>query len=318
VELTINHGLWGLIHPMRNLLRPQYFKVYLELLRFRKEAFHDLSHAKIPDDLSIQAYLASYDPFFCENFIEPISTAVWSLSPAEFWKQPAKNFIQFLMHHQYLIGKQGPRWFAFKDSSRSYLDAFRASFKGEILLNARVERLERFSNSVKIHARGQEFLFDHVIVATHPDQALKILADPTLEEKEQLGKWRYYKNRVVLHTDQSVLPANRKLWCTWNVEFGHGSSVITYYLNPIHKLKSKSDFFVSLNPGDRIDPGKILNVREFAHPIFDASSYESQKHLAKLNGIKRTYYCGAYQGLGFHEDGLRSAMNVCDALNKCL
>ena len=305
----------------RNLFRPAFYRMLSDALRFRREA----SELIDTDDynITLQAYLEkkNYSDFFIENFIIPMGEAIWSADPVQFRDFPARYLIEFFNNHGVLnIGDQ-PQWLVIKGGSRQYIQPLTQPFHEGIRLNAAVSSVKRYEDHVSITAKGETESFDQVVVAVHSDQALQMLADPTVMEQDVLGVIPYQENLAVLHRDASLLPPRKIAWASWNYHIPKdekGRVALTYYMNRLQTLNAPEEFCVTLNMPDAIHPQKIIASLIYHHPVYDPKSLKARRSQDELNGQNRTYYCGAYWGYGFHEDGVNSALAVCKHFGKHL
>jgi predicted NAD/FAD-binding protein len=305
----------------RNLLRPGFWRMVREIFAFRG---HLPQTAELPVTVTLGDYLRGegYSPMFREYFIIPMGAAIWSADPRRFEEMPACMFARFFANHGFLNVRDQPQWLVVQGGSREYAKVLAAPFRDRIRLNCPVQSIRRMPDSVEVEAAdGRPERFDHVIIATHSDQALGLLADPTEKEREILGAIPYQENQVVLHTDQSVLPRRRKVWASWNYriprETRDGVSM-TYDMNILQGLDADPEFCVTLNPTERINPEKVLRRMAYSHPVYNPQALAAQRRHAEISGVHRTHYCGAYWANGFHEDGVNSALTVCGYFGKGL
>ena len=307
------HDVNGLFAQRRNALRPSFWRMLLGIRRFRREA-----PALLTADyaLSLRDYLTTmrYPTEFVEQFLIPMGAAIWSTSPDRFGEFPARHFAQFFENHGTLHARNQPQWYVVSGGSQQYVRALIQPLRGRIRLNSPVQRIVRDRDGVDIQARdGSWERFDHVILATHSDQALRVLASPTERETSVLSAIPYTSNTAVLHTDTRLLPRRRTAWASWNycdVSEADGVAV-TYDMNRLQGLRARDVFCVTLNHESAIAPEKVLRKIQYAHPLFTAKGFEAQRRHAEISGQNRTHYCGAYWGNGFHEDGVVSALRVC-------
>jgi uncharacterized protein len=305
----------------KNLLRPSFYRMLSDALRFRREA----SELIETDDYSVtlQAYLDKkrYSAAFIDNFIIPMGGAIWSADPFQFRQFPARYLVEFFNNHGVLnIGDQ-PQWLVIKGGSRQYIQPLTQPFSERIHLNTPVQSIKRFEDHVSITAKGETASFDQVVLAVHSDQALKMLADPTEMEQDVLGVIPYQENLAVLHRDASLLPPKRIAWASWNYHIPKnekGRVALTYYMNRLQTLNAPEEFCVTLNMPESIHPQKTIESLIYHHPVYDPNSLKARRRQDELNGQNRTYYCGAYWGYGFHEDGVNSALAVCEHFGKHL
>ncbi|MCG8435558.1 MAG: FAD-dependent oxidoreductase [Gammaproteobacteria bacterium] len=304
----------------RNLLRPRFYRMIKDILRFYREAPALL--CEHDDNLTLESYLREnrYSDVFMEDHIYPMACALWSAGPEIIMQFPARYFAAFMHNHKMLQVSDRPVWRTITGGSAAYVTALTRRFEKHIRVSTPVRRIKRNLSGVTIYTDNNEpESFDKVIIACHSDQALRILSDPGKAEREILGNIQYQKNDMVLHTDSSVMPKQKKAWASWNAAVSSQpgrACTVTYYMNLLQSLTCRQNFFVSLNMGGAIAPEHILRRRVYYHPVYTAESLRAQKRHAEINGVNSTYYCGAYWGWGFHEDGARSAVNVVKAINQ--
>jgi uncharacterized protein len=303
-----------------NLLRPQFYRFIREILRFNREA-PALLAADIPNktdisDIPLGEYLSqnAYSRFFIDNYLIPMGAAIWSTDPVRMLAFPARFFVQFFHNHGMLSVDKRPEWRVIKGGSDSYVAKLTAPFKDRIRLNTPVERVSRSeASSVIVKAFNAEpEHYDYVFFACHSDQALRLLRDATAEETRVLGAIGYQRNEVVLHTDTTMLPTQKRAWAAWNyhVPAQAGRTVkLTYNMNILQSLRSKHTFCVTLNRSDEIAPQHIIKRLSYDHPIYTPQAIAAQARQADIN-IQRTFFCGAYWRNGFHEDGVWSAIQA--------
>ncbi len=232
------------------------------------------------------------------------------------WKYPARAFVQFMYNHGHLKGFHGKRWMAFSASSRQYLQAFAESFKGEVRLGAPVLRVSQEEQGMRVRfTDGSTEYFDEVVMATHADQTYAMLERPTSMQERLLGPWRYSHAPATLHTHAEMVGGKRAHWGCWNVSPGADgdSYVMSYWLNHIHGIQARKNYFLTLNAGD-VPADQVLARFNYSHPIFDQAAYERQKAMPLLNYQGRLFFCGSYFGHGFHEDAVSSSLKAVGAL----
>ena len=306
----------------KNLLRPAFYRMLVDALRFRREAKTLLESGD--DETPLAAYLSSrrYSTDFIDRFLIPMGAAIWSARPDTFRNFPARYFAEFFENHGFLNITNQPQWRVIKGGSRNYIGPITRAFAHRIRLNSPVVAVSRSPHKVSVKtADGQIDDYDHVVIAAHADQALAMLADPSSSERMILGAIGYQENQVVLHTDTSVLPDQRAAWASWNYLTPKGPSkrvILTYNMNMLQGLDAPETFCVSLNIGDRIDPSKLIRQFVYHHPIYSPDGLAARRRHAEISGVNRTSYCGAYWGYGFHEDGVNSALAVCRQFGKKL
>jgi predicted NAD/FAD-binding protein len=255
-----------------------------------------------------------------------MGAAIWSASHETMWEFPARYLVQFFKNHGMLSVDERPTWRVIKGGSQRYAEQLVAPFRDRIHVNSPVESISRYPDFVEVRTRfqGQDyraFRFDHVILATHSNQALSMLADPSPTEKDVLGAIPYQENEAVLHIDASLLPGRKLAWAAWNYHLLPNQperAVVTYHMNRLQRLTAPHEFCVTLNHTEAIDPAKILKSITYHHPVYSPESVAAQKRHGDISGINRTSYCGAYWGFGFHEDGVKSALAACKPFGKDL
>ncbi len=304
----------------RNLLRPSFHRMLRDILRFQREA--PALERVAGDDVSVAEYTSreGYSREFLEHYLTPLGSALWSSPPGVFQTFPIRFVVEFLANHSMLQTSGRPMWRVIRDGSYRYVEKLTAPFRDRIRLNTPVRSVERRAGHVRLTDKaGNEARFDHVIFACHSDQALRLLADPQVAEIEILKSFPYEANEAVLHTDPRVLPRRRRAWASWNYRLQPGArdrATVTYNMNLLQGLPWKHVFNVTLNDAAAIDPARVVRKITYHHPVFTARRAEAQKRHGELIGANRTSYCGAYWGYGFHEDGVRSALAVCETLSR--
>ncbi len=312
-------NLNGLFAQRRNLLRPSFYRMLRDILRFNRESPTLLKSDN--EELTIGEYVRQgrYSKEFADHYLLPMGSAIWSCPPDKFARFPIRFIVEFYRNHGLLSVTKRPIWRVIQNGSRTYVDALTRPFRDRIVLNCPVQSVRRSSEGVEVNskARGRE-RFDHVVFACHSDQALKLLADPTAKETELLGAFPYEANVAVLHTDTTVLPRRRRAWAAWNYHVQSTESdkaTVTYNMNILQGLRSKHVFCVTLNGEDRINPERIIQRIAYQHPIYTTRRAAAQRRHHQLIDANHTSFCGAYWGNGFHEDGVNSALAVCNSLN---
>ncbi|MGB6135094.1 MAG: FAD-dependent oxidoreductase [Shewanella sp.] len=317
------HNLWSLFAQRRNLFRPSFYRFLGEIVRFNNGCKAIYEADKYPHS-TLGEYLDQNDfsAFFCEHYILPMGAAIWSSSIDDMRSFSLRFFIRFFQHHGLLNINDRPQWYVLEGGSRSYIPALTAPFKERIHLNSPVTGIKRSDDGVQVQvSHGEWQPFDDVVLTCHSDQALAMLTDPSQDETEILAPMAYQNNEVVLHTDINVLPKRKAAWASWNyrldgeneLDVAQRPASVTYNMNILQRLPSDAPTFcVTLNQTDLIDETKILRKFNYAHPVFNDASMKSQSKKALINGKRHTYYAGAYWHNGFHEDGVRSAVDVCN------
>lgn len=298
----------------KNIFSITFHKMIREILRFNEETKEYVFERKTGLSLGQFLQKGGYSESFIQNYLYPMTAAIWSANPQELHQFPFTFLANFFENHKMLDVNNRPIWQVVKGGSHSYLKSFAKKFKGTIKLSCPVVSIIRFDNSVKIKTLNNEEIFDEVIIATHSDQALKLLSAPTELEKEILGSFSWQKNIATLHTDEKIMPINKRAWASWNYflsSIEQSQACVTYYMNRLQSLKSTKNYFVSLNASEYLDPEKIIRTINYHHPVFNEHSFQNQRRHSIISGKDKIHFCGAYWGYGFHEDGVKSALKVC-------
>lgn len=307
-------GLAGLLAQKRNLARRRYWAMLADLVRFYRSAAADLAGLEA-SGVSLGTYLeaGNYGAAFRDDHLLPMAAAIWSAPAEAILAFPAASFVRFFDNHGLLALRDRPRWRTVAGGSRAYVERLTAPYADNIRLGAAVTAIAREAGRVSIRdASGHSETFDHVVVATHADQALRMLADASHEERRVLGAFRYSRNRAVLHADPGLMPRRRSAWAAWN-HLGRGASAsVTYWMNRLQPLPASRSLFVTLNPATT--PRDVIWSGTYDHPVFDAAAMDAQRRLWSLQGERNTWFCGAHFGAGFHEDGLQAGLAVAEAL----
>ena len=304
----------------RNLLNLPFWRMLLEIFRFSRSSAELYGSSDL--SLKLDDYLRAhgYSPLFIEKFLVPMGAAVWSADPSQFLTFPAAAFVQFFTNHGMLNIVDQPTWRVVTGGSRQYVEPLIRPFRDRIRLSTPVERVQRCGDRVTVTPHGGEpEYFDHVVLACHSDQALGMLADPSDTERELLGAIPYQQNDTVLHTDSRLLPSLPKARASWNCLLPRkqqGRVVLTYWMNLLQSIKAPVDFCVTLNSPEAIAPDSIIRRLVYHHPVYSTAAFEAQKRREEISGVNRTSYCGAYWSWGFHEDGVKSALAVCQQFGK--
>ncbi len=311
---TIN----SLFAQRRNIFRPSFWRMILDILRFNRQATDLLEDAS--NDISLGEYLKreKFSQTFINYYLVPMAAAVWSADLNLMYQFPARYLIQFFHNHGLLSVTNRPDWYVIKGGSKTYVTALTESFKDKIKLSTPVTGVKREKEAVVVNsARGEE-RYDAVFFACHSDQALRLLAEPTASETQVLGAIKYQENEVLLHTDASILPKRKTAWAAWNyhlLENDQGQVPVTYNMNILQGLDSDQTFCVTLNNSNAIDQTKVLKRLQYHHPIYTQESVAAQSRQSEINTDK-LYFCGAYWRYGFHEDGVVSALNALEKFKR--
>lgn len=302
----------------RNLISPRFWSMTWDLLRFYRSAPLELLRTR--DELiSLGDYLdrRGYGEAFQRDHLLPQAAAIWSASIADIHRYPACAFVRFFENHGLLRLKGRPEWRTVEGGSRAYIEKLTAPYAECARLNAGAVSLRREAGGVWVRdAQGRADRYDDVVIATHGDEALAMLEDPSTEERALLGAFRYAKNHAVLHTDASFMPRREPLWASWNYvgDNPDGGCVVTYWMNKLQGIQSREQIFLTLNPRTMPRAETILYKTNYDHPLFDAAAIRAQEQLWSLQGVRNTWFCGAHFGAGFHEDGLQAGLAVAEQL----
>jgi predicted NAD/FAD-binding protein len=298
----------------KNIISPSFIKMACDILRFNKLSLNN--YANIEENLSLNDYLKKYNfsKRFINHYIVPMGAAIWSTSPKLMLDMPASFFIRFFKNHGLLQVTNRPQWWVIKDGSKQYVKEIIKPFKENIRLDTKIDFIERINNKVKIGYKDKEEDFDSVVIGAHSDQALRLLKNPSNEELNILSKIKYQKNIALIHTDKSILPKRSSAWSSWNYLINEDKNelvTLTYNMNILQSLSSDKTYCVTINNTHDLDKNKIIKEITYHHPLFTKESVDAQKQKSIICGNNKTYFCGAYWGYGFHEDGVNSAMDVC-------
>jgi predicted NAD/FAD-binding protein len=318
-------GMLPLLLNVQNLLNPSFRRMFKDLKRFYDQT-RDIEISTIANSTTLEQFLAEYN--YSQDFklehLYPMCGALWSANPLEVPKLPLKFVIGFFQNHKMLQMTERPQWLTVKGGSSAYISALKHQMKATWHTKG-VTSVNRETKDIEITtADGSIHQFDHVIFACHADQALKLMTLPTANEKNILGAFSYSPNTMVLHTDRQVMPSRKSNWASWQVRVAKSVNTstsdyqptysFTYWMNALQNLKVKSPVLATLNPNGPIDQSKVLVTRHYEHPHFNVSALDAQSLWGEINGVNRSYFCGAYWGWGFHEDGARSAHRVAHHL----
>ena len=312
-------GLLGIFSNKKNLLNFDFFKMFFEIIKFYKKS-NNLKN--IEENLTLDDFLKreKMSKYFINYHIIPMVSAIWSMPPYEAKQMPLKFFLKFFQNHGLFNLKNRPQWYTIKNRSRTYVKKILETISGEYYKNYKINKISRFSNGVKVYYGGNNEFFDYdkVVIATHADEALSLITDPTPEEKSILANFKYKNNIAIIHTDETLMPKNKKAWSSWNSSVNKentSETSITYWLNLLQNLKTNKNIFLSLNPFLKIDPKKIISRVKFTHPYYDKEALENQNRLKNIQNKKNLLFCGSYFGYGFHEDGIKSSLEMIKSFN---
>jgi uncharacterized protein len=313
-------GLTSLIGHTSNLLNPSHLRMIRDLVRFFRNASAKIQG--LADDVSLSEFMRTqnYSQEFIDLHLLPMAAAIWSCTPDQMLDYPAKCFLRFCNNHGLLNFYDRPPWRTVEGGSIEYVRRLIADSRMQIITACPIQKITRNGFNVLVEGtKGYRETFDQIVIATHADQALKMLTAPTAEETNILSPFQYSKNTAILHHDESFMPRRKRLWSSWNYVGENqktNSASVTYWMNELQPLKTKKNIFVTLNAKHK--PHSILKEFEYTHPVFNEQTSKMQKQLWSLQGTHRTWFCGAHFGSGFHEDGLQSGLAVAEQLGGML
>ena len=294
--------------------------MFFEIINFYKKCsnidFNTLSSETLENFLKKE----NLSDYFINYHIIPMVAAIWSMPPYEARQMPLNFFINFFKNHGLFNLKNRPQWFTVSNRSKTYVNKVINQISGEYYKNYPIKKISRNNNNIKVYygSENEFFSYDKVVLATHADQALSLIENPSLEEKNILKNFKYKKNLAVVHSDQSFMPINKKAWTSWNssiLKNDKTKSSVTYWLNLLQNLKIEKNIFLTLNPYHKISEDQIYKKVYFTHPTYDNETFKSQKELYLLQNKKNILFCGSYFGYGFHEDGIKSSLEMIKYLN---
>ncbi len=305
----------------KNILSPRFLKLVYDILKFNRQAKALIEDKTSDSELTLGEFLAlnNIGKTMQNDYLLPMAAAIWSCPPSQMASFPAISFAQFFDNHGLLNVKDRPQWRTVIGGSQAYVTKLLDDFSGDIIINNGVVNVERAADSVRLTLiDGQQLEFDDVVIATHADEALAMLANPSTDEQRYLSVFRYQENDTYLHTDQQLMPKLKSVWSCWNYLANKSDDLtpavsVSYWMNALQHLDTTSNYFVSLNPIIAPDPAKILKRIHYMHPVFDNQAMLAQKQLHCLQGKQNTWYAGSYFGYGFHEDALSAAVSVARA-----
>jgi predicted NAD/FAD-binding protein len=312
-----SRNLQHLFAQRRNILNPRFLKMLLDVRRFWTVAGKDLDGGQLGDE-TLRSWLLRhrFTGGVVEDYLVPISAAIWSSPSKAMMDFPIITFLNFFKNHGLLRYLEQPRWQTVVGGSFAYVKRFQERFKGTVKVDAAVQSVRRTAEEVYVRTRGGEDLrFDQIVIAVHADEVLPLLSDPSSEERDAFSPWSYQRNHTVLHTDSTVLPPLRSAWASWNyvrerAEDGSEPVSLTYHMNNLQGFTSAQQYCVTLNPRRDIDPSSVVREIQYTHPVYTPAAMRSQAVISGFRGTRRTWYAGSYLGFGFHEDAARSAAEV--------
>jgi predicted NAD/FAD-binding protein len=312
-------GLNGIFSNRSNLVNLKFLRMFFDIIKFYKKC-DDLKDFN--KEITLGDYLEKekLSKEFINYHLIPMVSAIWSMPPYEANQMPLKFFLKFFQNHGLFKLKNRPQWYTVKDRSRTYVENILSKISGEHFKNYPIKKIKSKNNGIDLYYGDDSefFNYDKVILATHADEALSLIENPSENERKILTNFSYKENIAYIHTDETIMPKNKKAWSSWNSSINKDDiekNSITYWLNLLQNLKCKEDIFLTLNPHLEIDQTKILKKVRFTHPYFDQSALNQQSELVKLQNKRNILFCGSYFGYGFHEDGIKSSIEMLKNLN---
>jgi len=310
-------NLKSLFAQYKNFFNINYLKMIYEIYRFYKLCKNS-NLDNITNNFTIKEFIQKnhFSAYLKKLHVYPLISSIWSTNQKDVDNFPFKLFLNFFKNHDLFNFKNRPQWKFVQGGSNSYIKKIIELDKFSFSLNTKIDKIIRSENNIKIIKNNEEYVFDFVIIATHADQALKIINNPTNNEKDVLSNFEYTKNKAYLHSDRSMMPQNIKTWSSWNFiknKKENTNFTLTYWMNNLQKLQTSKEYFVTINPQNI--PKNIHNETFFTHPKFNLQTMKYQSKLKDLQGMNNTFFCGAYHGYGFHEDGIQSAVYISKMLN---
>ena len=313
-------GLKGIFANKSNFLNIKFIRMFLEILKFYKLCD---KISNIDQVITLDEFLKKneWSKSFINYHIIPMVSAIWSMPPYEAGKMPMNFFLKFFQNHGLFKLRDRPQWYTVAHRSKTYVNKVLSQISGEYFKNYKINSIQRVSSGVQVYYGGANEFFDYdkVILATHADQALSLIKNPTDQEIKTLSNFDYKKNLAVLHCDESVMPKNKKVWSSWNTYVDPknlNKSSLTYWLNLLQNINCEKNIFLTLNPLKEIPNERIYKKIEFTHPYYDQKALDNQKNLKNIQNKENLLFCGSYFGYGFHEDGIKSSIEMLKNLNE--
>ena len=313
-------GLNGIFSNRGNLLNLKFIKMFFEIINFYKRC-EKLNSNNI-EKITLGEYLTKIgkSKYFIDYHIIPMVSAIWSMPPFEASQMPLTFFLSFFKNHGLFKLKDRPQWYTVTNRSKTYVDKILSKVSGEYFKNYEINKIIRDNNGVKVYygSENEFFNYDKVVLASHADESLKIISDITNKEREILSNFKYKPNKAVSHSDENLMPINKNAWCSWNSSLNPDNkeqSSVTYWLNQLQNLKTDKNIFLTINPFVEIDSDKIYHKIDFTHPYYDEKALKNQSNLNTIQNTNNTLFAGSYFGYGFHEDGIKSSIEMLKTLN---
>ena len=312
-------GIDGIFSNRLNLLNLKFLKMFYEILFFYNKSDNIKS---IEANSTLGEYLKKQklSNYFVNYHLIPMVSAIWSMPPYEANQMPLNFFLKFFQNHGLFKIKNRPQWYTVTNRSKTYVNKILKTVSGEFYKNYKINKIKRNLNGVQIYYgdKTEFFSYDKVVVATHADEALKLVEKPSHEEIKILSNFKYKENIAYIHFDENIMPKNRKNWCSWNSsvdKYNANNNSVTYWLNLLQNLKDEKNVFLTLNPYQNINKEKIYQKVVFTHPYYDINALTNQRNLSTIQNKDNILFCGSYFGYGFHEDGIKSSLNMIEYLN---
>ena len=313
-------GLNGIFSNRGNLFNTKFVKMFFEIISFYKNC--EKLNSNSIEKITLGEYLNKIgkSKYFIDYHIIPMVSAIWSMPPYEASQMPLVFFLNFFKNHGLFKLKNRPQWYTVANRSKTYVNKILSKISGEYFKNYEINKIIRSKNGVQIYygSASEFFNYDKVVLASHADESLKIISDTTNEEKEILSNFKYKPNKAIIHSDESAMPKNKKAWCSWNSSLNPQNteqSSVTYWLNQLQNLKIDQNVFLTINPFFKIDQDKIFNKIDFTHPYYDEKALQNQSNLKSIQNVNNTLFTGSYFGYGFHEDGIKSSIEMLKTIN---
>jgi len=313
-------GLNGIFSNRGNLLNLKFVKMFFEIINFYKRC-EKLNPNNI-EKITLGEYLTKIgkSKYFIDYHIIPMVSAIWSMPPFEASQMPLTFFLSFFKNHGLFKLKDRPQWYTVTNRSKTYVDKILSKVSGEYFKNYEINKIIRDNNGVKVYygSENEFFNYDKVVLASHADESLKIISDITNKEREILSNFKYKPNKAVIHSDENLMPLNKNAWCSWNSSLNPDNkeqSSVTYWLNQLQNLKTDKNIFLTINPFVEIASDKIYHKIDFTHPYYDEKALQNQSNLKTIQNKNNTLFAGSYFGYGFHEDGIKSSIEMLKTLN---
>jgi predicted NAD/FAD-binding protein len=313
-------GLNGIFSNRGNLLNLKFVKMFFEIINFYKRC-EKLNSNNI-EKITLGEYLTKIgkSKYFIDYHIIPMVSAIWSMPPFEASQMPLTFFLSFFKNHGLFKLKDRPQWYTVSNRSKTYVDKILSKVSGEYFKNYEINKIIRDNNGVKVYygSENEFFNYDKVVLASHADESLKIISDITNKEREILSNFKYKPNKAVIHSDEKLMPVNKNAWCSWNSSLNPDNkeqSSVTYWLNQLQNLKTDKNIFLTINPLVEIASDKIYHKIDFTHPYYDEKALQNQSNLKTIQNKNNTLFAGSYFGYGFHEDGIKSSIEMLKTLN---